>query len=188
MAWCSAAAGKEIVLEACEADDASYALRRFGEPHWHSDWQELGQWRFASAAHIACSGDSCAVSTVFHLTFEDGSEPVVHEGERYLPSPLPHHERDGIEQTILKNERAANLRKAIRSEAYQVSENEIGMAWVSYGRLARFVRLRSRTEIRCRTNERRCSIENNIIAFVSYDEHNECGYLSEDADPDDLLY
>ena len=184
---CSAA-GKEIVFEACEADDANYALSRYDKSHWHSDWQQLGMWRFASDARITCGHDTCVVSTAFHLTFDDASKPVTLDHDHLLPSLLPKHERDGIEQTIIKNRRAANLREVIRKEAYQISENEIGMAWVSYGRLAQFVRLRSRTEIRCRTNERRCWVENNIIAFVSYDEHNECGYLSKEADPDDLLY
>ena len=184
----SKAAGKEIVLEACEADDARYALHRFGQPYWRSDWQQLGMWRFANDAHLACGHDRCVVSTAFHLTFDEASRPATTDHDRMLPSPFPHHERDGIEQTVIRNGDAADLRKTIRNQAYRTSANEIGVVWLNYGRLARFVRLRSRTEIKCRTNELHCLVENSIIAFVSYDEHNECGYLSKDADPEDFLY
>lgn len=89
---------------------------------------------------------------------------------------------------IFTNEIAASLRRAISDRSYDVAEGEIGTAWMDYGKIAMLINIRSRVEIRCKTKEQYCTIDNNIIAFVPYDEHHECGYLSDEKKPSDLLY
>ena len=89
---------------------------------------------------------------------------------------------------ILKDEIAADLRDNIDATSHVLSPDKIATVWVDYGKLAKMIRVRARTEIQCSLKSNYCTIDDNVIAFIPYDEHHPCGYLSESENNRNLLF
>lgn len=180
--------GGETLIGGCEADDARYLIRSSGQSHWHGRPRQLGRWSFRHLAEVSCAQESCSISTNLSITCPGRHDCREDAPRKEIESVLPDHDRDVTRKTFLQGEIAADLRDSITATSYDVLPNKIAVVWVDYGKIATLIRVRIRTEIQCDADRDFCTIDDNAIVFVPYDEHDECGYLNKDKDPEGLLF
>lgn len=175
------------MIEGCEADDVRHLIQSNGQSRWQGRPRQLGRWSFSHVAEVICTLKNCSISTNLLITFPDRRDSRDDAWDEIEPA-LPYHDRDVARTRILQDQIAADLRENIKATSYANTPNEIAAVWVDYGKLSALIRVRARTIIQCKTDHDICTIHNNIIAFVPYDEHHPCGYLSIGEDVEDFLF
>jgi len=94
------------------------------------------------------------------------------------PASLPTARRQLVERRSITGESARALARAIAVRAFEDDAGRIHFVWADYGRLARPLRIRARSEATCDLGNQTCSIDTTLLFFIDYDEHHECGYLA----------
>ena len=181
--------GETIRIGGCEASDMSVLLAPDGREHWEAPEVRFGQWHFAHVVDLSCNGKFCESSAELRVRRDRvaqeaqvpkvsatlGAEAAV-DGLAALPSQ-GRPTREGWE---FQGPSAQEISASLGKRGFLGDDGRRHFVWVDYARLSDAIAIRGRSEIACSLTGEICTLGTTLLAFVDYDEHHRCGYISDE--------
>ena len=157
----------------CEALDVA-ALAAQEPAGWTGEDHAMGPFGLRHTASLDCTGGECRALLTM-ATHHDGAILAA----RAAPASLilgmaePPHGHS----LALDGAAAAELRAHLGPAAF-AQDGLLKRVMMDYGRLADSLKLRIRTEVACRPDQNRCTIQADPVAYIAYDDRTSCGGIA----------
>jgi hypothetical protein len=157
----------------CEAADIQ-ALVAQGHEAWTGDHHTLGPWSLHHSASLDCQSGNCRARLT--MTTDHSGKLLAAEAVS-APLALTSRPRHLGQSLTLDGEAAQSLRDNLGEAAF-LADGKVKRVMMDYGTLAEAVTIRIRTEVSCRQDETRCTLEADPVAYIAYDDRTPCGSIA----------